>query len=93
MKCEFEQTHFFSKVTLELKFHNFYSNENMKSWINVVRWSNEKNQIFMNSYEQRLTYVLTYKQDMFRYENENLRLNLVKKWIILWDFDKKKIRI
>ena len=62
----------------------------MKSWINVVRWSNEKNQIFMNSYEQRLTYVLTYKQDMFRYENEHSRLNLVKKWIILWDFDKKR---
>ena len=64
-----------------------------KNWnvIILIRWpygwsfstwlASWKKQIFMNSYEQHLTYVLTYKQDMFRLENsriEHSRSNLFK---------------
>ena len=42
----------------------------------------------MNSYEQHLTYVLTYKQDMFRYENEHSRSNLVENGLF-YRLDKK----
>ena len=71
--------HFLAKILIfELKFHNFYSNEKM-----VYPWSTWLDERmgeirFMNSYERHLTYVLTYKQDMFRYENEHSRSNLFK---------------